>query len=589
MRPRLPVLWMLLCLTLSVPAEAAVFSARVHWAPSPTAGVTGYRVYTRAVGGVWGAPIDAGLPTPAGDGTLSAIVTNLDVTVAYGFAVAAYNTGGIESATSNEITLAALVTTTTTATTSTTTTTTSATSTTTTRPPIPLSSPWLHQDIGSVGLPGTAGLAGATFTIAASGADIWDTADAFHFVYQPLTGNGEITARVGSVQNTDLWAKAGVMIRETLAAGSRHALVVVTPGHGTDFERRIATGGVTTHTFGPVVAAPYWVRLVRQGNSFSAYASANGTAWTLIGSDTIAMAASVYVGLPVTAHNNAVLTTATLDGVAVSGGVAPTTTTTTRPPTTTTTIAGSTTTTIVGVTTTTTLPAECAVDDDCPASDACHMVHCRTGACVTEAVECPDDGSCRPGVCDPAQGCGIQQRPDGSACDAGDPCVSGACSSGVCVLEQTAGPSRARDSHFLSVNRFVLRSAGRSRRMVTGASFSLTDAVDPTASGGTIELRSATGVVLYRATLPAGAFHANKRRTTFKLIPKVARTVSGGVTKLLLRSDGHIADVVASGITPDLELAAAQRVLTLGLRFGEACVRAPDLSCSQNPNVTTCR
>jgi hypothetical protein len=140
------------------------------------------------------------------------------------------------------------------------------------------------------------------------------------------------------------------------------------------------------------------------------------------------------------------------------------------------------------------------------------------------------------------------------------------------------------------VSKFVLRASGRARRLVAGASFAMSGPVDPAVTGGTIELRSPAGVVFYRAALPSQAFRANKRRTTFKLVPSVARTVPGGITKFLVRSDGRTADVVASGLTPDLELAAAQRTLTWGLRFGDACVRAPDLTCSApQPTATTCR
>ena len=56
------------------------------------------------------------------------------------------------------------------------------------------------------------------FRIAGAGADIWGTADAFRYVYQPLAGDGTIVARVASVQSTNAWVKAGVMMsRATLA------------------------------------------------------------------------------------------------------------------------------------------------------------------------------------------------------------------------------------------------------------------------------------------------------------------------------------------------------------------------------------
>ena len=104
-------------------------------------------------------------------------------------------------------------------------------------------SPWSDADIGSVGQAGSATYLNGSFTVKGSGSDIWNTADAFHFVYQPWTGDGEIIAQVESVQNTDVWAKAGVMIRETLSASSKHAMMVVTPGSGVSFQRRTSTGG----------------------------------------------------------------------------------------------------------------------------------------------------------------------------------------------------------------------------------------------------------------------------------------------------------------------------------------------------------
>ena len=66
------------------------------------------------------------------------------------------------------------------------------------------------------------------------------------------------------------------------------------------------------------MAAPYWVKLVRSASTFTGYSSPDGVTWTLVGSQTISMAANVYIGLPVTSHNNTVLCTATLDNVTVS-------------------------------------------------------------------------------------------------------------------------------------------------------------------------------------------------------------------------------------------------------------------------------
>jgi regulation of enolase protein 1 (concanavalin A-like superfamily) len=181
---------------------------------------------------------------------------------------------------------------------------------------------WSNDDIGSVGTTGSSTQTTnpdgtVTFTVKGSGSNIYGTTDAFQFNYQSLTGNGTITARVVSQTPTNAWAKAGVMIRETLDPSSTNALVAVTPYNGIAVQRRTATGGQTALTVGPLTAAPYWVRLTRNGNTFSAYASADGTTWTFIRQDTISMAATVFIGLAVTSHSAGVLSTATFDHVAV--------------------------------------------------------------------------------------------------------------------------------------------------------------------------------------------------------------------------------------------------------------------------------
>lgn len=182
--------------------------------------------------------------------------------------------------------------------------------------------PWLSRDIGSVGRGGSANYTNGVFTVLGSGHDIWDNADGFHFAYRTLTGDGEIIARVLSVEETDGWAKVGVMIRETLEPGSRNAMMLVSPTKGTGFQRRVSTGGGSTFTAGPNQGAPYWVRLVRSGETVRAYGSGDGLNWTLVGSDTLAMTATVLVGLAVTSHLDGVLNTTTFGEVRVTTGSA---------------------------------------------------------------------------------------------------------------------------------------------------------------------------------------------------------------------------------------------------------------------------
>ncbi len=176
---------------------------------------------------------------------------------------------------------------------------------------------WLHQDIGAVAAAGDASYSAGAFTVSASGADIEGTADEFHFVYVPVTGNATIVARVASLQNTNAWAKAGVMIRETLANNSRNAAMFVSRANGTRFQRRTGTGAVTASNAGPVAAAPYWVKLVRSGSTLTGFASADGAAWKYVGSATVAFPSSVFVGLAVTSHSDGIVNTSALDSVSV--------------------------------------------------------------------------------------------------------------------------------------------------------------------------------------------------------------------------------------------------------------------------------
>jgi hypothetical protein len=182
----------------------------------------------------------------------------------------------------------------------------------------PLPSAWQQQDIGNTGSTGSGSYSNGAFTESGSGTDIWGNADGLHYIYQPLSGDGTIIAHVNTVQNTDGWAKAGVMIRESLDANATFADTIITPANGTAFQRRTATGGSSVHTGGPNVAAPYWVKLVRSGNTFISSVSSDGSSWTQVGTDTITMASSVYIGLAVTAHNYGTLNTSTFDQVSVT-------------------------------------------------------------------------------------------------------------------------------------------------------------------------------------------------------------------------------------------------------------------------------
>jgi len=175
-------------------------------------------------------------------------------------------------------------------------------------------------DVGTVGLPGSASYCNGQFTMAGSGADIWGTADAFQFVYVyvPVSTNCDIRAQILSVQNTSGNAKGAVMIRQSLAANSSHAMADVEPSAGIEFIWRNGTG---TSAASSVVSgtAPNWVRLTRTNNTFAAYWSPDGSTWTQIGSPTnINMTVGAYIGLAVCAHNNTALCDTVIDNLSAS-------------------------------------------------------------------------------------------------------------------------------------------------------------------------------------------------------------------------------------------------------------------------------
>jgi len=167
-----------------------------------------------------------------------------------------------------------------------------------------------------------------TFLMSASGADIWNAADEFRFACKRLSGNGSIVAKVESLGNTNGWAKAGVMIRESLDPGSKMAYMVATPGQGVSFGwRQIASDTNCGQVQQASVQIPVWVKLTRTGDAFTAQYSADGKTWTdmkntdgTVTSTNVLMSGSIYIGLCLTSHDAALVTTSKFSGVAATNG-----------------------------------------------------------------------------------------------------------------------------------------------------------------------------------------------------------------------------------------------------------------------------
>ncbi|HEY7350450.1 MAG TPA: PQQ-binding-like beta-propeller repeat protein [Ktedonobacterales bacterium] len=226
----------------------------------------------------------------------TSVKLNLKGPLLAGLAVTAHNTSKASSATFSAVTL------------------------NTSAPPPPNGCPknWNCKDIGFPAL-GSQIFMDGIWTIQGPGGDIWDVADQFRYIWQPLPGNGDISARVLSQMNTDPTAKAGLMIRQNTDPQSAYYAVFVTPAHGIVVQYRPTKGATTASPVTISGKAPAYLRVVRSGKTYTAYTSTNGVTWKLIdgSSVTLNMTGSLLVGMAVTAHNGEDLCTVTFSDVKI--------------------------------------------------------------------------------------------------------------------------------------------------------------------------------------------------------------------------------------------------------------------------------
>jgi len=163
---------------------------------------------------------------------------------------------------------------------------------------------WTSINIGKVDIKGdyTYAAATGTFNITGYGSDIWNSKDAFHFVYKTMKGNGQITARIVNAEAVNEWTKVGIMMRKDLTEGSQHASVIFAPGNNLAcFQRR---EDQLKGSFSDSVSSktPCWLMLTREGNIFKGFVSEDKKKWRFIGTDVINMPETIYVGLAATSH-----------------------------------------------------------------------------------------------------------------------------------------------------------------------------------------------------------------------------------------------------------------------------------------------
>ncbi len=159
-------------------------------------------------------------------------------------------------------------------------------------------SPWLKKDIGTISTPGISGYASSSFRIETYGSDIFWNSDNFHFIYQPLTGDGQIVARIAEMNKPNIWSKSGIMIRESLNADAKQIMLIKAVWNGLATQLRPTTGGGSEDgVINRDLVNVQWIKLRRIGSTFTTYYSNNGVSWILMDTKTISMSSTVYIGL----------------------------------------------------------------------------------------------------------------------------------------------------------------------------------------------------------------------------------------------------------------------------------------------------
>jgi hypothetical protein len=192
------------------------------------------------------------------------------------------------------------------------------------------------SDVGATGAIGSASVNGGIYTVKGAGDDIEYDADAFHFLYKSLTGDGQIVARIDSVTNTDPWTKVGVMVRDSLSANAKNALFYLLPTDGSAFQYRETNSGGTLSSMQeePIDGTPEhktrylrpakWLKLTRKGDVIKAYSSDDALCWEQRWTQTLAFDdTQAFFGVALTSSITGTLATAAVSGFNAQNTIEP--------------------------------------------------------------------------------------------------------------------------------------------------------------------------------------------------------------------------------------------------------------------------
>ncbi len=165
---------------------------------------------------------------------------------------------------------------------------------------------------------------GGNLVIDADGADVWTGDDEFCSLYMDdVSGDFDIKVKITSQEEAHEWSKGGIMVRNDMTdAGNStgYCMIATTPGNGYSFQWDSDNNGyLDGNTEKSSVSTPTWVRLKKEGTTFTGYYGSDGESWTLVESKTLGSAnAAQDLGLFVTSHNSGTLSECKFDYMEMS-------------------------------------------------------------------------------------------------------------------------------------------------------------------------------------------------------------------------------------------------------------------------------
>ena len=147
---------------------------------------------------------------------------------------------------------------------------------------------------------------GNGWNVTGGGGGLGGTADQCQLAYIQQYGDFDYRVRLDSLSLADAWSEAGLMVREDLTPGGRFASALATPSvSGAFFESRVTTNGSPAFSGSfPVNYPNTWLRLKRAGTIISGFAGFDGTNWVPLGTATMTLPTTVYLGLVVSSYNS---------------------------------------------------------------------------------------------------------------------------------------------------------------------------------------------------------------------------------------------------------------------------------------------